>query len=263
MAFRKTFVAGTLLLALSTSASWAACNISDAQLEEAVLENAELRAPENRYLVHDLRALRDAAYLLWNYGLEEDCERLLGNIRELIAAPHMARLGTNDEDEADQQLAAGEPQWHRLGQIQGTRGELGEEALVSINDLDPGLLANEIIGAEVRTSDDMIVGEVRDVVIGTKDRWDYAIVASDGFFVAGKDSLVVPLRYLVIDQARKSFFLRISNEQVKSVPLMPDQEYDWLTDETWRATNDAIFRSLIPEVAGNHTQVSPTDSSTE
>ncbi|MDY6949463.1 PRC-barrel domain-containing protein [Pseudorhizobium marinum] len=263
MTFLKSFAAGAFLLAMSSSASWAACNISDAQLEEAVLENAELRAPENRYLVHDLRALRDAAFLLWNYGMEEDCERLLGNIRELIAAPHMARLGTNDEDEADQQLAAGEPQWHRLGQIQGSRGEPGEEALVSINDLDPGLLASEIIGAEVRTSDDMIVGEVRNVVIGTKDRWDYVIVASDGFFVAGKDSLVVPLRYLVIDQTRKSFYLRISNDQVKTVPLMPDQDYVWLSDETWRATNDAIFQSLIPGIADNSSGATPAVSSTE
>jgi hypothetical protein len=263
MTLLRSIAAGAFLLAISPSASWAACNISDAQLEEAVLENAELRAPQNRYLVHDLRALRDAAFLLWNYGLEEDCERLVGNIKQLIAAPDMGRLGTNDEDEADQQLAAGEPQWHRLGQIQGTRGEPGEEALVSINDLDPGLLASEIIGAEVRTSDDMIVGEVRNVVIGTKDRWDYVIVASDGFFVAGENSLVVPLRYLVIDQKRKSFFLRISNEQVKAVPLMPDQEYRWLADETWRATNDAIFQSLIPEVAGNNTQLAPTESTTE
>ncbi|MFN7022938.1 MAG: PRC-barrel domain-containing protein [Pseudorhizobium sp.] len=263
MTFLRSVAAGTFMLAMGTSASWAACNISDAQLEEAVLENAELRAPENRYLVHDLRALRDAAFLLWNYGLEDDCERLLGNIRELIAAPHMARLGTNDEDAADQQLAATEPQWHRLGQIDGSRGEPGEEALVSINDLDPGLLASEIIGAEVRTSDDMIVGEVRNVVIGTKDRWDYVIVASDGFFVAGKDSLVVPLRYLVIDQKRKSFFLRISNDQVKTVPLMPDQEYVWLTDESWRATNDAIFQSLIPEIAGIKPQATRAVSSTE
>lgn len=175
----------------------------------------------------------------------------------------MARFGTNDEDEADQQLAAGEPQWHRLGQIQGSRGEPGEEALVSINDLDPGLLASEIIGAEVRTSDDMIVGEVRNVVIGTKDRWDYVIVASDGFFVAGKDSLVVPLRYLVIDQTRKSFYQRISNDQVKTVPLMPDQDYVWLSDETWRATNDAIFQSLIPGIADNSSGAPPAISSTE
>ncbi|MFN4205431.1 MAG: PRC-barrel domain-containing protein [Agrobacterium albertimagni] len=259
----RSIAAGAFLLAMSPHASWAACNISDAQLEEAVLENAELRAPQNRYLVHDLRALRDAAFLLWNYGLEEDCERLVGNIKELIAAPLMGSLGTNDEDEADQQLAAGEPQWHRLGQNKGTRGEPGEDALVSINDLDPGLLASEIIGAEVRTSNDMIVGEVRNVVIGTKDRWDYVIVASDGFFVAGKNSLVVPLRYLVIDQKRKSFFLRISNDQVKAVPLMPDQDYNWLADETWRATNDAIFQSLIPDVAENTAQPLPTEGSAE
>lgn len=32
---------------------------------------------------------------------------------------------------------------------------------------------------------------------------------------------------------------------MKAVPLMPDQDYQWLTDETWRKTNDAIFESLI------------------
>lgn len=90
---------------------------------------------------------------------------------------------------------------------------------------------------------------MRNVIIGTRDRWDYAVVASGGFFAPGEDSLVVPLRYLVIDQQRRSFFLRISNEQVQTVPLMPDQDYKWLDDEDWRATNDAIFQSLVPEAA--------------
>lgn len=247
MTFINSAAAAALFLALGSSAAMAACNISDAKLEEAILEKPELRDPENRYLVLDLRTLRDAAYLLWAYGLEDDCERLVGNIRELIATPAMGRLGTNDEDAADQQLAAGEPQWHRLGKVEGSRGAPNEGALISINDLDPGLLVDEIVGAEVRTSDDMIVGEVRNVIIGTKDRWDYVIVASGGFFVPGRDSIVVPLRYLVIDQQRKSFFLRISNAQVKAVPLMPDQDYLWLTDDDWRATNDAIFRSLLSD----------------
>lgn len=234
-----------LLCVYGATPAVAACNISDAQLEEAILEKPELRDPENRYLVLDLRTMRDAAYLLWTYGLEDDCERLLGNIRELIASPSMGGLGANDEDAADQQLAAGEPQWHRLGRIQGSRGTPGEATLIDINDLDPGLLVSEIIGAEVRTSDDKIVGEVRNVIIGTSDRWDYVVVASGGFFVPGKDSLVVPLRYLVVDEQRKSFFLRISQTQVSEVPLMPDQDYLWLTDEQWREDNDAIFRNLV------------------
>lgn len=234
-----------LLCVYGATPAVAACNISDAQLEEAILEKPELRDPQNRYLVLDLRTMRDAAYLLWTYGLEDDCERLLGNIRELIASPSMSGLGANDEDAADQQLAAGEPQWHRLGRIQGSRGTPGEATLIDINDLDPGLLVSEIIGAEVRTSDDKIVGEVRNVIIGTSDRWDYVVVASGGFFVPGKDSLVVPLRYLVVDEQRKSFFLRISQTQVSEVPLMPDQDYLWLTDEQWREDNDAIFRNLV------------------
>lgn len=232
---------------LGVSPAFAVCNISDAKLEEAVLKSPELRDPANRHLVRDLRTLRDAAFLLWSYGLHDDCERVLANIRELIASPAMGQLGTNDEDEADQQLAAGEPQTHQGGEIQGNRDAPGASPLVDINELGPGLRVDEIVGSEVRSSDDKIVGEVRNVVIGTKDRWDYAIVASGGFFIAGKDSIVVPLRYLQVDQTRNSFFLRISSAEVQTVPLMPDQDYLWLADEEWRATNDAIFRSLMPD----------------
>ena len=235
--------------ALGISPAFAVCNISDAKLEEAVLKSPELRDPENRQLVQDLRTLRDAAFLLWNYGLHDDCERVLANIRELIASPSMGQLGTNDEDEADQQLAASEPQSHQGGAILGNRDAPGARPLVSIDELGPGLRVDEIVGSEVRSSDDKIVGEVRNVVIGTKDRWDYAVVASGGFFIAGTDSIVVPLRYLQVNQERNSFYLRISSADVKAVPLMPDQDYLWLADEQWRATNDAIFQRLIPDPA--------------
>jgi len=39
----------------------------------------------------------------------------------------------------------------------------------------------------------------------------------------------------------KSFFLPMSSALVKSIPLMPDQEYKWLSDEAWRKRNDALF----------------------
>jgi hypothetical protein len=94
----------------------------------------------------------------------------------------------------------------------------------------------------VRSSDDKIVGEVRNIVFGTKDGRDYAIVASGGFFTAGKDSIVVPIRSLKVTQDRSSFFLPISKEIMTSVPLMPDQDYAWLSDHKWRARNDALFQ---------------------
>src|SRR3954449_11388983 len=115
----------------------------------------------------------------------------------------------------------------------GRRDEKGAKPLVAIDELAPGLRADEIMGAEVRSSDDKIIGEVRNIVFGTRDRRDYAIVASGGFFTPGKDSIVVPIRSLKISQERQSFFLPISKEAMKAVPLMPDQNYKWLSDNRW------------------------------
>jgi hypothetical protein len=229
-----------LLGTLGTTPAWANCQISDAKLEEAILQKPELRGRANRQTVRDLRSLRDAAFTLWSYGRHEDCERLVANIRELIAAPSMAALGGNDEEDADKQIAAKEPKVQR-GAVLGRRGDKGAKPLMSISEMAPGLRADEIIGAEVRSSDDKIVGEVRNVVFGTNDRRDYAIVASGGFFTPGKDSIVVPITALKVSQERDSFFLPMAEAKVKAVPLMPDQDYKWLSDEAWRTRNDALF----------------------
>jgi hypothetical protein len=217
------------------------CQIADAQLEEAILKKPDLRGPANGQIVRDLRSLRDAAFILRSYGRHEDCERLLANIRELISGPPMGNLGDNDEDEADKQLAAAEPLIQRGGKERGRRHNKNAKPLIRIDELTPGLRADQIIGVEVRSSDDKIVGEVRNIVFGTKDRRDYAIVASGGFFTPGKDSIVVPIRSLKVSQDRVSFFLPISKEVMKTVPLMPDQDYKWLSDQRWRTQNDALF----------------------
>ncbi|MFL6305091.1 MAG: PRC-barrel domain-containing protein [Candidatus Sulfotelmatobacter sp.] len=164
----------------------------------------------------------------------------MANIRELISGPPMGSLGDNDEDEADKQLTAREPIIQRGGE-QGHRNETGAKPLIKIDDLAPGLRADEIIGAEVRSSDDKIVGEVRNIVFGTKDRKDYAIVASGGFFTPGKDSIVVPIRSLTVSQGRDSFFLPINREAVRTIAPMPDQNYRWLADLGWRTRNDRHF----------------------
>ncbi len=134
-----------------------------------------------------------------------------------------------------------ESRWCSAAQRSATGPTSGPRPLISINELAPGLKADEIIGAEVRSSDDKIVGEVRNVVFGTSDRRDYAIVASGGFFTPGKDSIVVPVRSLKVSQERDSFFLPLAESKVRTIPLMPDQDYKWLSDEAWRTRNDALF----------------------
>lgn len=237
---QKWVVAALLSLTVIVSAK-ADCQIADAGLEEAVLRNPRLRGPANSQSVRDLRSLRDAAFTLRSYGRHEDCERLLANIRELIAGPPMGTLGDNDEDEAEKQTAARAPKVAR-GAALGTRGKKDAKPLLQISDLAPSLRSDEIVGAEVRSSDDKIVGEVRNIVFGSKDGRDYAVVASGGFFTTGNNSIVVPLKVLQVSQDRASFYLPITHDAVKGVPLMPDQDYGWLADEKWRVRNDELFK---------------------
>jgi hypothetical protein len=229
-----------MLLAFTASGALAECQIADAKLEEAIRKRPEFHGAANRQTVRDLRSLRDAAFTLWSYGRQDECERLVATIRQLVTGPRMDTLGGNDEDEAEAQIDARQPQAAR-GLAKGERDQMGAKPLVSIEDLAPGMRADEIIGAEMRSSDDKIVGEVRNIVFGTKDRRDYAIVASGGFFTPGKDSIVVPIRSLKVSQERVSFFLPMPEAEVKSIPLMPDQEYRWLSDEAWRDRNDKLF----------------------
>jgi hypothetical protein len=229
-----------LLSAFGITQAVADCEIADAKLEEAILQNPELRGKSNRQTVRDLRNLRDAAITLRSYGRHDDCERLLGNIRELLSGPSMDSLGGNDEEDAEKQMSAREPKVQR-GAVQGRRADKDAKPLVNIDELAPGLRADQIIGAEVRSADDKIIGEVRNIVFGTKDRHDYAIVASGGFFTPGKESIVVPIRFLKVSQERDSFFLTMPEAEVKAVPHMPDQNYKWLSDEAWRTRNDALF----------------------
>jgi hypothetical protein len=236
----RMLIAVAVFSLLGVAGASAECQIADARLEEAVLNSPKLRGPDHRQAVRDLRSLRDAALTLRSYGRHDECERLLAAIRELIAGPPMGSLGDNDEEEAEKQMSAGEPMIRRGGQ-QGHRNEKGAKPLVRIDELAPGLRADEIIGVEVRSSDDKIVGEVRNIVFGTKDRKDYAIVASGGFFTPGNDSIVVPIKSLKVSQARESFFLPITKDALKTVSLMPDQKYKWLADDAWRKRNDEHF----------------------
>src|SRR5688500_12088251 len=119
--FHARLVSFALLPALWAAPAMAECNISDAKLEEAILNKPELRDPANRQMVRDLRNLRDSAFILWAYGRHDDCERLLASIRELVSSPSMGELGDNDEDEAEQQFAAREPIVQRGGATLGRR----------------------------------------------------------------------------------------------------------------------------------------------
>ena len=109
MFLARTLIVAALLSTACATTAMAECHIADAKLEEAILHNPHFRGPANRQAVRDLRSLRDAAFTLWSYGRNDDCERLVENIREFIAGPNMGSLGGNDEEAASKQLNAASP----------------------------------------------------------------------------------------------------------------------------------------------------------
>ena len=68
-------------------------------------------------------------------------------------------------------MAAREPKVQR-GAALGHRDEKDAKPLVAIEELAPGLRADEIIGAEVRSSDDKIIGEGVTVIAQAAARVD-------------------------------------------------------------------------------------------
>src|SRR4029079_10153842 len=162
-------LAAILLGSVGVTEALAECQIADAKLEEAIMNKPALRGSANTQIVRDLRNLRDAAFTLWSYGRHEDCERLLGNIRELLAGPPMGNLGDNDEEPADKQIAAREPKVQR-GAEQGRRGRKDAKPLMRIDELAPGLRADQHIRLEGSHSREKIRGEGRNIVFGSKAR---------------------------------------------------------------------------------------------
>ena len=56
MAPIKTLLTATFFMAIGVTGATAECQIADAKLEEAILNNPQLRGPANRQAVRDLRS---------------------------------------------------------------------------------------------------------------------------------------------------------------------------------------------------------------
>ena len=70
----------------------------------------------------------------------------MGNIRELVAGPAMTGLGDNDEDAAEEQMAARAPKVRR-GATEGRRDRKGAMPLVDVEDFVLGLSSTLAIQA--------------------------------------------------------------------------------------------------------------------
>ena len=112
--------------------------------------------------------------------------------------------------------------------------------------LDDGLAwsrkASEVIGADVRNTQDENLGDIKDLVIDTgSGRVRYAVVSFGGWLGIGDKLFAVPMTALQQANNKEKFTMNVTKDQMKNAPGFDDNAWPDFASPQWTATNDAFY----------------------
>ena len=225
--FLTTTAAAAILIG-SAGLAAADCTIVDTDMEANLRDNPDTRAGYSSTLTRDVRQLRDAASTLAAYGKDGACEEVAEAINDLVENPK------------DANRAAGEQT------VAGWREEpagYDYETAMPMSDAAGRIRAAEVLGTDVRSSNNETIGEISDIVFDPKGSPAYAIVAYGGFLGLGEDESAVPFNELKVSKDGDVFYVAMTEEQLEQAPRFERGSFDWMKDEGWRKKNDEYYKS--------------------
>ncbi len=111
--------------------------------------------------------------------------------------------------------------------------------------------ASQVIGLDVKTSNDESIGEVEDLVLDMKDGEILAVIISSGGFLGVSDTLsAVPVSALRYDGAAKAFKTKLTKEQLGKAPQFKKDAWPDYTE----ATSTEALRSYRDSIGGDVTE---------
>ncbi|WP_162906799.1 PRC-barrel domain-containing protein [Algihabitans albus] len=225
----KKYLASAAVIALMSGAAGTAaaeeCRVTNAEYEQQVMENPDLRASYTVDLLRDIRELRDAAHTLAAYGKIDACQNLAETINTMVENP--------EELQRDMlQAEAVEPAAYTFDEAQ----ELAQT--------ESQLRVDQMLGADVRGQNNEVIGEISDVVISPTGESAYAIVAYGGFLGIGEEESAVPFDVLKASQDGEVFFLPMTEEKLEGAPRFVRGDFEWSADQEWLQQNDAFYRNV-------------------
>jgi len=226
--FLTTTAAAAILIG-SAGLAAAECTIVDSDMEAKMRENPDTRAGYSTSLTRDVRDLRNAAMTLNAYGKEGACEEVAEAIDELVSNPQEAQRDTGSGD-----------------LIAGWRDEPAQytyESAMAVTDATGRMRADEILGTDVRSSENETIGEVSDIVFDPKGSPAYAVIAYGGFLGLGEEESAVPFSELRVSEDGDVFYVAMTEDQLENAPKFKRGNFDWLEDEGWRKKNDDYYKS--------------------
>lgn len=236
------------------------CQVINQQIEQQMASNPDMRAQYRGEVMRDLRSLRDAAQTLAAYGQTEACQSLADAIHEITQNPQrddqaMPRSGSGQTASGNQQQAANQAgtqqQTSQTQRAQGQqqsgqamRGEPTYERAQKVTGMQGQLRAENILGSDVRGTDDESIGEIDDVVLASDGQPTYAVVTYGGFLGLGEEALAVPFKMLRVSQNDDVYYLPLTEADLEEAPRFERGNFEWTEDDQWRAQNDDYFASF-------------------
>lgn len=160
---------------------------------------------------YEVRVLLASAVILAENGQQRTCESVLATMRKSYA------IYVADMHEQGLRIADG-PAWQQR-QIATAR---------PVNDDSTAMRADQLIGTDVRTSQNLPLGSVHDLVISPKTgRIAYLVVARGGLFGIDQSYIPVPWDDFKVPPAAN---LLVLDTTVASMKTAPEVKVDWYTN---------------------------------
>jgi len=214
----------------------ARCEIVDADFEQQLRQDNQKRANFPGPVLRDLRELRDAAMTLSMYGKEEACQQVAEAIRDLSGNPQAAM-------EARRARALPVQEGRSAEAMARPRQRSFSEA-VALGDLASRVRAEQLMGADIRDSENDQVGEITDIVFSPKGDPAYAVVAYGGFLGMGEEASAVPFDMLRVSPDGAVLYLPFTKDALEEAPRFRRGSFNWVDNENWRNFNDDYFASV-------------------
>jgi sporulation protein YlmC with PRC-barrel domain len=97
--------------------------------------------------------------------------------------------------------------------------------------------ANTLIGDNVYNNNEESLGEIKEIMLDTRDgSVAYAVLSFGGVFGLGEKLFAVPWQALTLDTVNKRFVLNIGKEQLKNAPGFDKDDWPNFGDTTFTSS---------------------------
>lgn len=196
----------------------------------------------------DFRQLREAARVFANNGNLDGCLMIIDEMRDLYAERREAM-----EEAAEAREEAREDAAEASEDAAESEEEMAEtERLAQAMPLDhlAGLVrAEQIIGVEVRNTQDEYLGEIDSIVLNpAENQIAYLLMAHGGFIGIGEDWIPVRWSDLRVTAEGDVFVLDIPEEALENAPTIDSDAFNTTSEVTWDEEVDQWWDETVATV---------------